>query len=304
MLIAVDARRYTTVSQDDFFNKFHEMPSNISFLTLLLAAKFGRAGSDTIRRLANDPFGKKTMNWGELGHNRSPLHEAVWHGHVHAVKALLESDADPNLVENDGGGPLHEAAYLGSYGLELDQMDKERRSRTAGSMDSAESDCPSLDENCDEVSARLEILRLLLDTGRCAVDMAESHGCTPLFYAADRGWTTAVKMLLDAGASVNPSSMSEKGQPMSPLIRSLKTGNFDTARVLLSHGARVPASLDVEVVISPKRQTIPADLVALLKHAKEEHGQMHTAELIEGTPCTRIPKFDFSQPPYSYWPKN
>jgi len=239
------------------------------------------------------------MNWGELDHNRSPLHEAVWHGHVHAVKVLLESDADPNLVENDGGGPLHEASYMGSYGLELDRMEKEKRSRTAGSMDSAGSDC-SLDEKCDEALARLEILRLLLDTGRCAVDMAESHGCTPLFYAADRGWTNAVKMLLDAGASVDPSSMTENGQHMSPLVRSLKKGHYDTARVLVGHGARLPALPDVDVLISSKRKTIPTDLLDLLEHTKEIHSQTHTAELIEGIPCTRVPKSAFSQPPYSY----
>ena len=52
----------------------------------------------------------------------------MWYGHVHAVKALLESGADPNLVENDGGGPLHEAAYFGSYGYERDQMDRKQPS--------------------------------------------------------------------------------------------------------------------------------------------------------------------------------
>jgi len=245
------------------------------------------------------------MKWGESSHNRSPLHEAVWHGHVDAVKVLLESGADPNLVENDGGGPLHEAAYLGSYGNELDRMDKEKRSRSAvGSMESVESDCFSLlDENCDEVLARLEILRLLLDTGRCAVDMSESHGCTPLSYAADRGWTRAVEMLLDARASVNSLSVSENDRPESPLMRSLKRGHFETARVLLGRGARLPASLDVEVLISSNHKTMPTVLVALLRQAKQEIAPTHAPaqdEPMEGTPCTRVPKSEFSQPPYSY----
>jgi len=252
---------------------------------LYYAARYGKTGFESIQALATDRRGKEAMKWGESGHNRSPLHVAVWHGHVHAVRALLDSGADPNLVENDGGGPLHEAAYMGSYGYDRDCQKNKKQSNDSRNHDGDRNDEVQL-------ASRLEILRFLLGDGRCLVDMVETHGCTPCFYAAAQGWTSAVNLLLDAGASVNPSTCS-------PLATSLKKCHFETARLLLARGARLPATFDTNVL---NTSTIPDDLTsALLQEQVVADDDPAVASLdvnfetVYGTPCLPVPKSEFAQ---------
>jgi len=43
----------------------------------------------------------------------TPLHNAAWRGHLDVVKLLLEHGADPNVKDNAGNTPLHNAARRG-----------------------------------------------------------------------------------------------------------------------------------------------------------------------------------------------
>ena len=43
----------------------------------------------------------------------TPLHEAASKGHLDVVRVLSEFKADVNALNNDGGTPLHEAASKG-----------------------------------------------------------------------------------------------------------------------------------------------------------------------------------------------
>lgn len=48
----------------------------------------------------------------DLGYG-TPLHSAVYFGHIDAVRFLIEKGADVDAVEEDDNTPLHEAAIQG-----------------------------------------------------------------------------------------------------------------------------------------------------------------------------------------------
>lgn len=251
------------------------------------------------------PGAKQTLFWGDVGHNRSPLHEAVWHGHVETVKVLLESEADPNLVENDGGSPLHEAAYCGEYGKGKEEARKKRRkvhqiSETEIRGNGSSGIISLEDEVSQEATNRLKIMELLLNTSRCSVDMVESHGCTPLWYAVCQGWTSAVEILIKAGASTNPFEYNSPYQPpSSPLMISLKQRFFKTARMLIQHDATLMPS-ETECFV-PDEHDLPVDIrdamVQRVNLAAQKPSSTTLGNAIEGTPCDTIPRNYFAWRP-------
>jgi ankyrin repeat protein len=269
----------------------------------IAAARYGRVGTDVLRKMIGAPRGKEALGWGERGHSRSPLHEAVWHGHVEVVRVLLESHVDPNLVEDDGGSPLHEAAYRGSYGHAAERMRQKQKSETKRPYSENEHRTAS---ECE--SARLEILELLLDSGRCIVDLGETHGCTPLWYAAGAGdgWSRGVVALINAGANVNPGEVMQlphkkRRGPASPLMYAIDRGNYEIAMILLKRGARVPPSCDLASLLPQ----LPDDLAEELNAPQQEvvtsvgaQGQGHGIVGYQyATKCGSVPDDAFAQPP-------
>ncbi|EGR3970593.1 ankyrin repeat domain-containing protein [Vibrio cholerae] len=68
------------------------------------AAYNGRA--DVIGLLSHYPGFTETLNAQGPNNGYTPLHDAVWHGHVEAAKALIEAGADTELRAFDGQAPL------------------------------------------------------------------------------------------------------------------------------------------------------------------------------------------------------
>lgn len=269
------------------------------------AARYGRVETNTVKALASAPRGQETLNWGENAHNRSPLHVAVWYGFVSIVRALLDSKADPNLVKGDGAGSLHVAAYFGSYGYDIERMRQKQRATTKPVSPEDEQIAAS-EEDCE--SARFEILQLLLQSGRCIVDLLDDvHGCTPLYYAAGGGWTRAVEALLDAGADVNGGelplmSSNADRAPLSPLMHAIARGHFETAKLLLTHGARAPMPCEIDSLFSSNQ--LPGDLAEALFNAQSKavlvkngraHGDIVGHEAVRR--CVPVPNDAFAQPP-------
>lgn len=86
------------------------------------AAYNGRA--DVIRLLADYPGFLETLNAQGPNNGYTPLHDAVWHGHVEAAKVLIEAGADTELKAFDGQTPLDLAKEY-HYQEIVDLLEKE-----------------------------------------------------------------------------------------------------------------------------------------------------------------------------------
>jgi ankyrin repeat protein len=165
--------------------------------------------------------------------NATPLYAAAASGHAAIVGKLLEAGADPNqTVLSQSETPLMFAARSGNVEavrLLLDEgADLEAKEKMSGStalMWAAEQDHP-------------EVLKLLISRG-AQVDAetkgraAEDSGITALILATREGALQSMKVLLDAGASMNHQSANGN----TALIVAAMGGNAETIHFLLERGA-------------------------------------------------------------------
>ncbi|MGP8305162.1 ankyrin repeat domain-containing protein [Vibrio sp. YIC-376] len=68
------------------------------------AAYNGQA--DVIKILVNYPGFEETLNAQGPNNGYTPLHDAIWHGHKEAAKALIDAGARTDVVSFDGKTPL------------------------------------------------------------------------------------------------------------------------------------------------------------------------------------------------------
>ena len=75
----------------------------------------------------NAPGGRAMLEYGDVVHLQSPLHVAVRYGHFCIVKALLDADANPSLVDSSGKSSLHMAACLGPHDQQAAETNQNER---------------------------------------------------------------------------------------------------------------------------------------------------------------------------------
>ena len=106
---------------------------------------------------------------------------------------------------------------------------------------------------------------LLLERG-ATVDAVDGEGVTPLILASYRGQTEVVKLLLERGAAVNAQ---EKRNGLSSLSHAVGRGDKELVRVLLAHGADpLLKSADGRTALGRAEANGATEIVALLKKAK------------------------------------
>ena len=196
-------------------------------------------------------------SWVEATGNSgaTPLMMAASMGHIGAVKALLDGGANPDTVHNYGKSTaLHFAAEVGRDDVVQELCKRganvEARKVTGGTAlhSAADANQPGtvkvLVEDCEADVNRL----LMKDT-------------TPLYLAAQRGFTEVVVMLLSLGADANyvmprgtsstqmihlsegvnegfyPVKNTELGNGATALHAAVENGHYDAAKVLLEAGA-------------------------------------------------------------------
>lgn len=85
------------------------------------AAYNGRA--DVIDVLSHYPGFAETLNAQGPNNGYTPLHDAIWHGHLEAAKALINAGADTELKAYDGQTPLDLAREY-HYQAIIDMLEK------------------------------------------------------------------------------------------------------------------------------------------------------------------------------------
>ncbi|OHW99193.1 ankyrin repeat domain-containing protein 52 [Colletotrichum incanum] len=119
----------------------------------------------------------------------SPLYSAACQGHPEIVKLLLAKGADATFAENKGWTPVHIASLKGY----------------------------------------LKLAEVLLEKCQDCVDVQETVGRTALFFAAMRGHSELVRLLVSKKASVN----SKDHYNVTPLIAASRNGHESTVKLLL-----------------------------------------------------------------------
>ncbi len=125
----------------------------------------------------------------------TPLHMALIHGQIHAVKVLLENGANPNAVTREGKTPLHHAA---NYSL----------LSSAKALLSAGADVNALDVYVQTplfdatMNDDVRIVKILADAG-VDVNKQDKDGYTALHTAVSRKSIASVAVLLNVGADRN-----------------------------------------------------------------------------------------------------
>jgi ankyrin repeat protein len=130
---------------------------------------------------------------------RTALHLAVKGGHKDVVELLIAKGADVNAKDQDETTPLHTAASAGHK----------------------------------------EIVQLLLSGGADANVLQGEIRWTPLHGACVYGHTEVAELLIQKGAKVDAKANDAKGKEYTPLNCALANEHYQTARVLVAHGADV-----------------------------------------------------------------
>ncbi|KAI0280250.1 hypothetical protein BC826DRAFT_1112292 [Russula brevipes] len=164
----------------------------------------------------------------KCGGHGSPLHAAVYMGHLDTARVLLNHGADVNLEDEDGTTPLvlaYRDRNLEAMGLLLEH---------GANPDAQYDGCGSISH--DAVSGgNTEVMELLLQhKADVHIRGTDEDKWTLLHWVFGLN-AKLVQILLDHGADINAQDAHHK----TPLYRAAEKGRLNFVRVLLGHGADV-----------------------------------------------------------------
>ncbi|XP_053312933.1 ankyrin repeat and SOCS box protein 11 isoform X2 [Spea bombifrons] len=155
----------------------------------------------------------------------SPLHEACLGGHVSCAKVLLENGAHVNIVTIDGITPLYNACSCGSVAcvsMLLDyRAEPELETQLAFPLHEA------------IVQGHRECAEILIAYGSNINKEVQNVG-TPLYLACVHQRTDCVKKLLELGANVNHGKVRD-----TPLHAAARKSSEEIVKLLIDYGANV-----------------------------------------------------------------
>ena len=173
----------------------------------------------------------------------TPLSYAIQHSNLPVVRLLLES------------GKINLNSRYENVSERFEQL-------LSGAMASANTsivqlliDSSTVDFKLnphDETSKRLlltaakfsdtSVIKLLIDSGATYLDGADEDGCTPIWYATARRERSIVRLLIDAGASLNTAA--HDGQ--TPISLATQLLDYPMVKLLVESGALVYGEINVD----------------------------------------------------------
>jgi ankyrin repeat protein len=164
----------------------------------------------------------------KCGRHGSPLHAAVYMGHLDTARVLLDRGANVNLEDQDGKTPLVAAYHcrnLEVMGLLLGH---------GANPDVQYNSCGSISHDAAS-EGNTEVMELLLQHN-ADVHIRGTYGDKwTLLHWVFGLKPKLVQILLDHGADINALDAHHK----TPLYRAVENGRLDLVRLLLGHGADV-----------------------------------------------------------------
>jgi len=160
----------------------------------------------------------------------TPLHRAVFFGHLDIVKLLLEKNSPVNIANDMGRTPMHWAAAYG-HGEIAELLHKNKAKLNM------------LDVNgwsplhFASQAGRIDTVKWLLIHGAQVNAKDKKTSSTPLQLACFRGHKEIVELLIESGAEINTKDQ----DGFTPLSFAVKNGDIDLVNILLSNGAESEA---------------------------------------------------------------
>jgi len=161
------------------------------------------------------------------GRRGTPLHAALFKGHLEVVELLLNHGVDIDQRDNEDRIPL-----VATYRRE--NVEAMRLLLKHGAAADVRYDSIGLISHDASYFGRVAVLELLLQHN-ADINAGDSDNWTPLFWASAGGHVKVVQLLLERGADINAQSKNDG----TSLSRASLNGRLDVVRVLLEHGADV-----------------------------------------------------------------
>jgi len=159
------------------------------------------------------------------GYHGTPLHAALYTGHLDAARVLLHHGADVNLGDRDGRIPIVRA-------YDCRNLEAMRLLLGSGANGDVRYGSFELLSHHASYRGRTEVIQLLLDYN-VDVNARCSKSLTPLHWASAGGHTKVVQLLLERGADVDAPSTTRN----TPLHQASRNGHLEVVQMLLDHGA-------------------------------------------------------------------
>ncbi|KAB8229429.1 ankyrin repeat-containing domain protein [Aspergillus alliaceus] len=159
----------------------------------------------------------------------TPLHIAVKLGHEQIVNILLRHGADANAADKNGMTPVFFAALDGNNAILQDLIQHQGQVNRKTSLAAW---TPLHAAACGK-REQATTVQLLLDNG-AEVDAADSHGNTPLFYAAGNGLPATIETLIRYNAQINAT----QEQGLTPIYAALAGVQPLALETLVKYGGR------------------------------------------------------------------
>ncbi|MCR4953843.1 MAG: ankyrin repeat domain-containing protein [Treponema sp.] len=167
--------------------------------------------------------------------NKTPLHIACSKNHLAITEFLLDNKANPDVQDNDGYTPLHNAVRFGNPEI-VDLLLNNRNKKADVNGRDFKGRTPLLSENKKETNE--EIYNLLLKA-RADVTLKDIHGNTAFHAASSNGASEEIlKKLYDAGADLN--ARNEDGA--TPLLYAVNEGHEYQIKFYISKNADIYAT--------------------------------------------------------------